>query len=248
MVGNAVLRADGVRQSCARATANPQIAGYTRPGTNKRNKNKMMLPRRGTPTLLFALAVGASTFTSQEALSQTTEKSPWMVGFYVGALSDQRFVNILYSPWTVQLENHFMAALNVTYVAHEFQSLPINFEVDGVLAKRFGGGHDAWEVGLLPMVRWKAFPWNDYLYTNVRLGLTGPSYVSEISPWEISKSGNRVGSKFLNFLVPEITFSSGPDASWEAFVRVHHRSGAYGTINGVVGGSNYVSTGYRQRF
>ncbi len=51
---------------------------------------------------------------------------------------------------------------------------------------------------------------------------------------------------FLNFLVPELTFSSCPEAKWEAFLRVHHRSGTWSTIKGVYGGSNYVSVGYRQ--
>jgi hypothetical protein len=206
-----------------------------------------MLLRGGAKALLLTLAVGTSTFASQEALSQTTAKSPWLVGFYVGALSHQDFIDIPTQPWTVRLENSFIAALNLTYVVQRFESLPINFEIDGVLAKRFGNDNE-WEAAVLPMVRWKAFPWNNYLYTNVRLGLVGASYVSDISPWELKNSGNRTGSRFLNFLVPELTFSSGPNAKWEAFLRVHHRSGAWGTINGVYGGSNYVSVGYRQGF
>jgi hypothetical protein len=196
----------------------------------------------------FSLSVLAP---AQPALAQASAmpleaKSPWMVGFYVGALSEQPFITIPTQPWTVRLENSFIGALNLTYVVHEFESLPISFEIDGVLAKRFGNDNEA-EVALLPMARWKAFPWNSLLYTNLRLGLSGPSYVSDVSPWELKNSGNRTGSRFLNFLVPELTVSSGPGAPWEAFLRVHHRSGAWGTINGVYGGSNYISVGYRQR-
>lgn len=211
------------------------------------NKNIKMLRRRGMKSLLLVLASNAAFLAPQEALSQAAERSPWMVGFYVGALSKQRFIDIPTQPWTVRLSQSYLAALNITYVAYEFPALPASIEIDGALGKRFGDDRE-WDVSVLPMVRWKAFPWNDYLYTNLRLGLVGASYVSDISPWELKNSGNRTGSRFLNFLVPELTFSSGPHANWEGFLRVHHRSGAWGTINGVYGGSNYVSVGYRQGF
>ncbi len=199
----------------------------------------------------FLVLLGLFVAPPQQALAQghepqNHEASPWLLGFYVGALDKQRFIDIPTQPWTVRLEPSFIGAFNVTFVAHRFESLPIDLEVDGVLAKRFGRD-DEWEAAVVPMVRWKAFPWNDYLYTTFRLGLIGASYVSDVSPWELKNSHTATGSRFLNFLVPELTFSSGPAADWETFLRVHHRSGGYGTINGVYGGSNYVSVGYRRR-
>ena len=73
----------------------------------------------------------------------------------------------------------------------------------------------------------------------------GASYATGIPAWERQNSGNDKGSRWLEFLVPELTFASGPTSRGEAFIRVHHRSGLYGLINGVSGGSNYLSVGYR---
>jgi hypothetical protein len=193
-----------------------------------------------------SVLLASSAVQAQSLLTPPSEKSPWSVGFYVGALSQQRFIDIPTQPWTVRLESSFLAALNVTYVVEEFSAVPLSVEIDAAFGKRFGDDRE-WDVGILPMLRWRWFPWNEYLYTNLRLGLIGASWVSDVSPWERQNSGNRKGSRYLNFLVPELTFSSGPDAPWEAFVRVHHRSGGWGAVNDVHGGSNYVAVGYRHR-
>jgi hypothetical protein len=81
-------------------------------------------------------------------------------------------------------------------------------------------------------------------YTNVRLGL-GLSYVTGISSWELQSSDNKTGSRLLIFVVPEVTLASSEHSRGEAFIRVHHRSGAYGLVNGVYGGSNYLCVGFR---
>jgi hypothetical protein len=197
---------------------------------------------------LIAAIVLATTFASGGTLAQESrDRSRWMVGGYVGSLAHQGFTSIvLFAPWTTRLEPSYLAALNVTYLVYDFKNLPMSLEVDAMVAKRFGQDHE-WEIAALPMVRWKALPWNSFVYTNIRLGLLGVSYVSGISVWERSNSGNGRGSRLLNLMVPEITVSSGPYAPWEVFLRVHHRSGGWGFINGVSGGSNYVSVGFRGR-
>lgn len=171
--------------------------------------------------------------------------SRWMVGFYGGIMDSGALHEALVMPWKIKIEDSYLAAVSATYLIHEFSSLPMNLEADFVVAKRFGLDHE-WDFGFLPMLRWKSLPWNDYLYTNIRLGLFGYSYATGISPFERNK-GDKQGSHLLNFLVPELTFSSGPDASWETFVRIHHRSGVGGIYHGVWGGSNYLSVGFRQR-
>jgi hypothetical protein len=103
------------------------------------------------------------------------------------------------------------------------------------------------EVDLITVVRWKMFPWNDKLYTNFRFGFLGGSYVSSISPWEKQDSGNNTGSKFLQLLIGEFTFSPNENAGYEAFIGLHHRSGIFGLISGVTGGSNYFMVGMRFR-
>lgn len=190
----------------------------------------------------FAPVIFASSVCAQEKNSD----SRWMVGGYTGVLADQKFALILATPWTVRFDQSYIAALNATFVAYEFETLPVNIEFDAIFAKRFGAAHE-WEIGFAPMLRWKSFPWNHIVYTNFRFGLVGASLTSGVSDFEVRTSANNRGSRFLNLMVPEITFSSGPNANWEVFVRVHHRSGGYGLINGVSGGSNYIGSGFRVR-
>jgi len=197
---------------------------------------------------VVVIAFVAGAVAGQACADEVRAKSRLMVGFYAGSLAHQAFINIvLLAPQQTRLEPNYLAALNLTYIAYEFRNLPLALEIDGTIAARFGQDHE-WDFAILPMLRWKAFPWNRFLYTNFRLGLLGISYATGISPWEKQNSGNGRGSRLLGFMVPEITFSSGPDSMGEAFLRVHHRSGGWGTFNGAWGGSNYVSVGYRGRW
>jgi hypothetical protein len=169
----------------------------------------------------------------------------WRVGGYVGALSHQALVDIVVvQPWKTNFESDYLVDIHAIYTAYRFESIPLDLEIEGGFAQRFGQNHQS-EFDLIPMARWKWFPWNHLVYTNFRLGLLGASYVTGVSQWEIQNSSINRGSRFLNLLLPEVTFSSSPDALLEVFVRVHHRSGIYGLINGIGGASNYPAVGVR---
>jgi hypothetical protein len=166
------------------------------------------------------------------------------IGGYVGALSQQGYLNTLYSPWRTRLEPNYLADIHAVYTIERFVDWPLDLELEAGLAKRFGLDHQA-EVDIAPVFRWKQFPWNEHLYTNLRVGPLGASYVNSISSWEQENSENGRGSRFLNFLVSELTFAPAADSSWEGLVTIHHRSGIYSLINDVQGGSNYISAGVR---
>jgi hypothetical protein len=168
----------------------------------------------------------------------------WRVGAYVGAYAHQKLQKIVFEPWLVKVQPDYIADVHAVYTAYRFKRLPLDLEIEGGVAQRFGQDHQT-EVDLIPMARWKWFPWNRFVYTNLRVGLLGASYATGVSPRELASSGNDKGSRFLNFLVPELTFSGGPDSPVEVFIRVHHRSGIFGLINGDIGGSNYPSIGLR---
>jgi hypothetical protein len=190
--------------------------------------------------------IGARAAAGDAVLSdpQPVLRGPLSVGFYGGELYKKPFISIFDAPTAIHLSPSYLAALNVDYRFYESTVLPIVFEGEINVAKRFGA-QDQWDVSVVPMARWTWFPWNKTVYTNARLGLGGLSYVTDISPWERQNSGNGIGSRILHFLVPELTFSAGPTSRYEAFIRVHHRSGNYGFFNGVSGGSNYLSAGFR---
>ncbi len=166
------------------------------------------------------------------------------IGGYLGALSEQGYLNTLYSPWRTRLEANYLVDVHAVYTVERCTRWPLELEVEAGLAKRFARDHQT-EVDLAPVARWKQFPWNEYLYTNLRVGPLGTSYVNSISSWEQENSDNGRGSRFLNFLVSELTFAPAADSTWESLITIHHRSGIYGLINGVEGGSNYISVGLR---
>jgi len=170
------------------------------------------------------------------------------LGAYVGALADQSLINItVLRPWDPNFASGILVDAHAVYTAYRFASIPLELELEGGVAKRFGSREagQQWEFDLIPMARWTWFPWNDYVYTNFRLGLIGASYVTGISDFERQFDSSGHSSRFLNLLVPELTVSPYKEAPFEVFVRVHHRSGVYGLINGVHGASNYISTGIR---
>lgn len=166
------------------------------------------------------------------------------VGAYGGQITTGSLISNLFEPWTLKLRDSYIVDVHAIYTAYRSASLPLDLEIEGGLAHRFGLDHQS-EVDLIPTARWKWLPWNGLVYTNIRLGLLGASYVDGVSATEVRRSGTTHGSRYLNFLVPEVTFAPGPESNWELFVRIHHRSGIYGLIDGVNGGSNYLSVGAR---
>jgi hypothetical protein len=175
------------------------------------------------------------------------------IGAYVGALSEQALFtwqpfqcsSTSVCPWDIHLQNNYLIDGHAVYTLYRFEKIPLDLEIEGGVAQRFGLYHQT-EFDLIPMWRWKAFPWNDYLYTNFRVGVIGASYVTGVSPWEaINARNGGKGSNYLNFLRYELDFAPTAHAPYEVFIGLHHRSGVYGLINGSHGGSNYWMTGIR---
>jgi hypothetical protein len=196
--------------------------------------------------LLADEPAGPNGTATDQAMDAAPSSSNWRVGFSVGALTHEALDGLLYQIEIPSFHSSYLADLDGVYTLHRFQVLPMDLEVQAEVARRFGMDHQS-EVDLISIVRWKQFPWNDKLYTNFRFGFLGGSYVSSISPWEKQDSGNNTGSKFLQLLIGEFTFSPSENAGYEAFIGLHHRSGIFGLISGVTGGSNYFMVGMRFR-
>jgi len=165
-------------------------------------------------------------------------------GIFVGVLSEQAFPQMLYDLGNAHLTPSYLAEVHAVGTLHRFASLPLDLELEGGVGKRFGEDHQT-ELDLIPMLRWKQLPWNEWVYTNIRLGLLGLSYTSGISGYERQSSDDGRGSRFLNLVIPELTFARNAHASTELFLRAQHRSGIYGVINGTHGGSSYYAAGVR---
>ena len=170
----------------------------------------------------------------------------WAIAGFGGALTKDSFVQSLVhlSP---NLTNDYIAGGDLSYKFYQFSRLPIDLELDMTIAKRFGVDHQ-WDFGILPMLRWTEFPWNNYVYTNFRIGLIGFDYVTGVSPWELHWAGNNHGSHYLNYLSVEVDVRTSKESPWEFFFRSHHRSGIFGLINDTWGGSTYMTLGARYQY
>ncbi len=133
-----------------------------------------------------------------------------------------------------------VTALNQTFYTEE----RYRWEVETSVGKHFGRQHH-WESTVALLFRWTHFIWNDAFPTTFALG-EGFSYATRLPAVEVEDHTHT--SKLLNHLVVEWTVGLPEWEDWELNFRVHHRSGIYGTIDGVNGGSDFVCLGVRYRF
>ncbi|MCF8085561.1 MAG: hypothetical protein K9J48_01585 [Desulfohalobiaceae bacterium] len=181
-------------------------------------------------------------------------EKPWGATLIYGQLTQNHFEKIFYT--RSRLEERFMLA--------------------GMLRRELGAVQEAigWapedlfldaELGL-------GYKWGDWkgidqrfqeavLSANLRydlgsnpLGLSsislgnGVSWTTKKPEYEEEITLNEKNSRLLYYLMVETAFHVPYVSDWELVLRVHHRSGGYGTFSGVRGGSNYLCFGLRHHF
>jgi hypothetical protein len=119
----------------------------------------------------------------------------------------------------------------------------LDIEIEGQLARHFGGQRH-WEVNApLLTARWTRFPWDGVIDTSAAFGI-GPSLASRVP--RLERLNNATSSTALIYWMIEIE-AGPPDSDWSTVWRVHHRSTGYG-LAGEDGGSNALAVGLRRRF
>ena len=196
------------------------------------------------PWLLTALLAALLAAALPAAGADDELRAPFSAGLYTGELYRRTYLSALYAPGAIELTSSYIVAANFNYRLYRSPDLPLQFEVEFDAARHFGDANQ-YEAVLAPFIRWTAFPWNRHVYTNFRVSALGLSYATGVSAWERQNSGQARGSNFLQFGAFELTFASQGRSPVEFFVRLHHRSGVYGLINGVDGGSSYLAIGVR---
>lgn len=143
------------------------------------------------------------------------------------------------------MHDNYIVAVTASRTLWHFESVPISIELDAMAGGRFGDDSMV-EVGITPVVRWRDFPWNDFIYTNLRFGPVGLSYLSEPSDLEKTSKGS---AQLQNLLVIEVTAADPDDTSTEFFFRHHHRCDLFDTMNSHGGnGTDFLTRGMRKRF
>ena len=170
-------------------------------------------------------------------------EKPWHADIWYGALNPGDFTESIIDPASTTIEDEQIVGFTV---GRKLFDLGYGFSFGlGVLgAHRIDEG--GFELDMPMTVTFDGFPWRERLPTKLAISV-GPSFISEITPTEKRKDDDNQGSKFLNMFSPEIEFGV-PDTDWSGFFRLHHRSGIFGLIDGVSGGSTYFTFGVRHRF
>jgi hypothetical protein len=122
------------------------------------------------------------------------------------------------------------------------------FGVEAGLAGRFGKSDSA-EVWGGAVARYDGFR----LFDTLRVAPAFTFGLSAVtSPTEGRESRNEIRDEgdatLLFYLGPELSFSLASRPEIEVFARIHHRSGAWGTLNNMHGAGNASTLGIRYRF
>jgi hypothetical protein len=204
---------------------------------------------------LFSLtpAALAQSSTSQgvsvaDRARELADARPWAGMVFAGSsVADGKLRDIAVAPWTGSWGDDTLLGGAASYrLARFWRFFMLDAELGG--AYRFGDteGGEFWAAAY---VRYDGFPWTNYLYTTFGLSM-GPNYVTRLPQVERGTDAQPETntSKFLNFFSPELTFALPSRPDREIAIRYMHRSGIFGTFNGVWEGANSLTVGFRMRF
>ncbi|CAH0239182.1 hypothetical protein [Roseomonas sp. CECT 9278] len=194
--------------------------------------------------LLIAGTMAAALPAAAQDAPPPPERRDNGVAIFAGIYSSDVFTDIVATPWDTRTENIYLVSLSYNRrLTTIFRHLDI--EVEGGVGRRFGD-NESFEAYAALALRWTEFPWNRHLRTTFAVYPIGPSYVADLSPSEVSKDGR--SANWLNYFALELTLAAPSLPQLEVLFRLHHRSGAFGLINGSTNGADFLSVGARFRF
>lgn len=202
--------------------------------------NRIPHPVRQRAGFFFfcALVLGGCTSSTAQA-----GDSPWHLAVYGGKAGEERMLDIL-TRFNTGFRDAWLVALAPGYLHRETERWRLEWE--GQLVRHFGD-QDHWEFNAAWLARWMNFPWDHHLDTRAALGL-GLSWASEIPGIEPrAKLDEGESARLLGYVAIEIELAPPGNDSWSGFVRLHHRSDAFGLFHDQRGGSNFITLGLRRR-
>jgi hypothetical protein len=172
-----------------------------------------------------------------------TRERPWFFGVFGGVGLSNSFSEIVLNPFGASRTNDDVAVVTVgREFARAFDN-DLSFEVEAMYAYHFNR-QEYHEVSATVYARWHLFPWNSWLTTTLAFGV-GPRYVTDYPKMETEKG---FYSRVLNQANVEITAALPEYPEHQLVLRLQHRSGIFGLIDGVRDGSDFVTLGYKHYF
>jgi hypothetical protein len=200
-----------------------------------RNANELLSFLRGLVLFLIAMLC------SSQWLSPSIADEKEHVSVFFGQSNNEDLLNIVrlrlgdYEPYSI---------VGIEYGRPFLVPSPYyQLEWAGHLVKHLESA-SLFELDALVTFRWKWFPWNSVVHTELGLG-EGLSLATGYPSSELVSQNIR--SPLMNYLWIDWRFSLPSMPEWALNLNLHHRSGVYGLF-GVRGGSNYISVGITRRF
>lgn len=195
----------------------------------------------------LGVAIAAALAWAGAAEAAATPERRWSVTGFTGISVDNATLGqTMGEPWSRTLAEDTFLGLAGSYQLVRFRRW-FTLDVELGAGARLGRT-DAAEGWTALYLRFDGFPWRDRLYTSIGVS-TGLSVISRLPreergpPWDPKPDR----SHLLHYFSPEIAIALPHRRQHELVLRVHHRSGVYGTFNGVRGASNAIAIGYRYR-
>jgi hypothetical protein len=172
---------------------------------------------------------------------------PAAVTFWIGtAAQDGILRDIATSPWNADWGADTFYGVSYSHRLGRFwRDFAVDIEAGGGYRAGSTNTPEAW--GAL-YVRYDGFPWRNRLYTSFGLS-TGLDWVNRLPESETGtpQQPEPNTTKVLHYFSPEFAFALPHYPEHELVLRYSHRSGIFGTFNGVWEGSNVLMLGYRRR-
>ena len=166
-----------------------------------------------------------------------------MTGF-AGVLSVQKSSDIWFHG-DFKLANGGLAGIAASKRLWRYRDY-FDLEFETQVVKHFGG-EDNFEFNLPLVVRWNAFPWDDFIDTSIAFG-DGPSLATETPELEKEQYGGDKAGAAQNFVMLELTLALPQYPDIQFVNRFQHRSGAFGLINNTGDASTAFVWGIKYRF
>lgn len=176
---------------------------------------------------------------------QSIAAGDYALTVYRGEYTDNGLADEILLLKNIKFEDSYLIAVALSK-EFDWPTDTRHWEFEGQLVKHFKA-QKHWEINALFSHRWKAYKWDNIVKTTFAAGIGG-SYATQLPPLEVISHTNSGAAKALLYFLLEATFQLPQQKNWAFVARVHHRSGLFGAINHVNGGSNHISLGVKWYF
>lgn len=191
-------------------------------------------------TWLLVSASSASVFAQElSAPAAAPDQSVFVMG---GPFTPSNFGET-FSIWDNQYEDNFFVGIGYQHFLYSYGSFRLGVEAGIGLRAGENSSAEVWGGTVAQLTNFDIGALN--VTPSIIFGLSAVTDYVGVEADRVAALGHP--APVLFYFTPEIAISSDNNPEWEAFVRIQHRSGGFGTI-AEIDASNAPVVGFRYRF